>query len=439
MWHCSQTSRLRPISAKTVVMSNREKIAVVTCMLALFLSHAVLLACAEEPQEKINVRLVWKSVHADRFIPDRKTFPPSEIQAEIESESTSEVGKRFLINTLREQVAKHDRLVFFEGGKIMDVREEGYPFVYFSPNGEYIGFGGGRKGITQGEFEQGSPMIGVMTQFVLMTKQGEFLWRKTPVPDGVSVFDGGEVVLRYCPELVPCRLGRIYDRKGDLIVDFQLLGKQKTFVRGNPRKKPIFAYWEAVGETLWLFSEGGKMLSNMTIKDFDPPLQRVRRRTVGVSDQGKYLFLHGGIQYLTHANGDVISRFSFEHLSSLDFSAGDDYLAILENKQKLYFVECSAGQVLWEISREGELETFQNVLVSSKGNLVLLRSIFVKGKGYTVISWRLRMFDNAGSLVWQETFPSKDRMGHGSAFMADDGSYFIVNADNSLYCYAIGH
>ena len=435
-------------------MSNRRKIVLVMGMLTLFLSHAVMLSYAEEPQEEINVRLVWKRAYADKLIPDRKTFPPPEIQAEIESESTSEVGKRFLINTLREQVARHDRLVFFEGGKIMDVREEGYPFVYFSPNGEYIGFGSGRKGITQEEFEQAGTNIGLMSQFVLMTKQGEFLWRKTPVPNKVSVFDDGEVALRQCPELMSCRLGRIYDRKGDLIVDFQFQGKQKTFVRGNPRKKPIFAYWEAADETTWLFSEGGKVLSNMTINDFNPPLQKVRRRRIGVSDQGKYLFLHGvksgqkspilEIQYLTHANGEVINRFSFEHPSDLDFSPDDDYLAILDNKTKLYFVECSAGQVLWEMSREGELETFQNVRVSLKGDLVLLRSIFlrripVRDVESGVISWRLRLFDNAGSLVWQETFSSKDRRGDGSAFMAEDGSYFIVNADNSLYCYAIGH
>ncbi len=204
-------------------MPKGQKVVLAIGVLGLFLTHAVLLAQAEEPQGKINVRLVWKRAYADKLIPDRKTFPPPEIQAEIESESTSEVGKRFLINTLREQVAGRDTLVFFEGGKVMSLKKKhGYPIAFFSPNGEYIGFRGGKKGITEEEWKRADPFAGDMGQLVLMTKKGEFLWRKINVPMMVNLFDNGEVALRPCGEfgVPPCRLSKIYDREGELVLDF---------------------------------------------------------------------------------------------------------------------------------------------------------------------------------------------------------------------------
>ncbi|TET80634.1 hypothetical protein E3J38_05265 [candidate division TA06 bacterium] len=426
-------------------MSNIHKIVVVMGMLALFLSHAVLLACAEEPQEKINVRLVWKSVHADRFIPDRKTFPPSEIQAEIESASTSEVGKRFLINTLREQVAKHDRLVFFEGGKIMDVKEKGHRYLLFSPGGQYVGFVGGTKGMTEEELGRVGWIgdWGPITQFILMTAQGEFLWRKIRLFGPIRILENGEVA-------VPHRTfgfdrGLIlYSPTGDTLFDLpkQEATRPNRHVHGD--KKPIHACFEK--RYLWIFAGGGKAVLKRMLKDIEP-------KSVNLSDDGRCVLLDGRkagtprfprTQQLLDRSGRIIRQYSLFAPSEIDFSPEGDFLAILDNKEKLHFIESSTGRILWEISREGELETFQNVRVSSKGNLVLLRSIFLRripvmDVDSGVFSWRLRMFNNAGSLVWQETFPSKDRVGHGSAFMADDGSYFFAKSDNSLYCYAIGH
>ncbi len=422
-------------------MPNRQKVVVVIGVLCLFLTHAGLLTHAEDiqkKQEKISVRLVWKNVHADRFIPDRKTFPPPEIQAEIESESTSEVGKRFLINALREQVAKHDRLVFFEDGKIIDVNEKGYHYLLFSPGGQYVGFVGGTKGMTEEELGQVGYVgdWGPITRFILMTVQGEFLWKKVRLFGPIRILENGEVA-------VPHRTfgfdrGLIlYSPTGDTLFDLpkQEATRPNRHVHGD--KKPIHACFEK--RYLWIFAGGGKAVLKRMLKDIQP-------KSVNLSDDGRYVLLDGRkagtprfsrTQQLLNRSGRIIRQYSLFAPSEIDFSPEEDFLAILDNKEKLYFIESSTGRMRWEIPREGELETFQNVQVSSKGNLVLLRSILVKGKGYTVTRWRLRLFDNDGRLVWRETFPSKNRMGHGSAFMADDGSYFFVNSDNSLYCYAV--
>ena len=428
-----------------MTMYYREKIVVVISLLALFLSHAVLLAQTEEPQGKINVRLVWKRAYADKLIPDRKTFPPPEIQAEIESESTSEVGKQFLINALREQVAKHDRLVFFEGGKIMDIKEKGHHYLLFSPGGEYFGFVGGTKGMTEEELGRVGYIgdWGPITQFILMTVQGEFLWKKVRVFAPIRILENGEVAVPH--RTVGGDRGLIlYSLTGDTLFDLPKQEATKPSRYADNSEKPIYAHLDK--GYLWVFAVGGKVL-------LKGKLEGIGAWSVYLSDDGRHIFLDGRkagaprfshTEWLLDQRGRIIREFSFRAPSVLDFSPEGDFLAILDNKGKLYFIESSTGRMCWEISREGELEIFQNVRVSSKGDIILLRSIFlrripVRDVESGVISWRLRMFDNAGNVVWQETFPSKDRTGRGSAFMADDGSYFFAKSDNSLYCYAIGH
>lgn len=421
-------------------MPNRQKVVVVISVLGFFLTHAVLLGHGEDIQkerEEINVRLVWKSVHADRFIPDRKTFPPPEIQAEIESESTSEIGKRFLINALREQVAKHDRLVFFESGKIIDVNEKGYQYLLFSPDGQYVGFVGGTKGMTEEELGQVGWIgdWGPITRFILMTVQGEFLWRKFRLFGPIRILENGEVAVHRT-------LGRdrgliLYSLTGDTLFDLpkQEGTKPSRYTRGD--EKPIHASLDK--GYLWIFAGGGKAVLKRMLKEIQP-------KSVNLSDDGSYVFVDGRktgapkfpqTQWLLDRRGRLIREYLLFTPSEIDFSPDGDFLAILDNKGKLYFIESSTGRMLWQIPRESNRETFQNVRVSAKGSFVLLRSILEGNVKNVVISWGLSLFDNDGRLVWRETFPSKDRMGHGDISIADDGSYFFVNADNSLSCYAV--
>ncbi|TET44752.1 WD40 repeat domain-containing protein [candidate division TA06 bacterium] len=421
-------------------MPKGQKAVLVIGVLGLCLTHAALLAHAEDiekKQEKINVRLVWKSVHADRFIPDRKTFPPPEIQAEIESESTSEVAKRFLINTLREQVAKHDRLVFFEDGKVMDVKEQGHHYLLFSPGGKYVGFGGGTKGMTEEELGRVGYVgeWGPITQFILMTVQGEFLWKKVRVFAPIRILENGEVAVSH--RTVGGDRGLIlYSLTGDTLFDLPKQEATKPSRYADNSEKPIYAHLDK--GYLWVFAVGGKVL-------LKGKLEGIGAWSVDLSDDGRYIFLDGRkagaprfphTEWLLDQRGRIIREFSFRAPSVLDFSPDGDFLAILDDG-KLRLIECSAGQIRREISAEEKGDYLVNTEISAKGNLVLLRNILIEDRNFGVISWRLRIFDNAGNVVWQETFPSKDRWGHGGTFMADDGSYFFANSDNSLYCYAV--
>lgn len=417
-------------------MSNRRKIVLVMGMLALFLSLAGLLAHAEEPQEKINVRLVWKRAYADELIPDRKTFPPPEIQAEIESESTSEIGKRFLINTLRGQVAGRDRLVFFEGGKVTDLKEEGYPYVYFSPNEEYIGFGGGKQGITEEEWTRADPFAGDMSQLVLMTKKGEFLWRKTNVPMVVNLFDNGEVALRPCGEFAepPCRLSKIYDREGELILDFR--NKRESVLMAETDERPIFAFWERSYKTLWLFGTGGKVVSRISANKFSDSSTVFYAEDVMPSDDGSYVFLYGrmsrqwgvmpGTQFLIDKKGEIIRKFSFDHPKDLDFSPDGDFLAVIDNGKSLEFIECSTGRILWQNPKKDNKSRLWSVAVSENGEFILL-----SGRLSAEKKWSGFLLSKKGEILWRESLEL------AYVHIARDGSFFFIAARDSLYCYAI--
>ena len=61
-----------------------KKVTVLISILALFLICTDLLSYGEETQEKqekVKIQLVWKRAYEDKLIPDRKTFPPPEVQA----------------------------------------------------------------------------------------------------------------------------------------------------------------------------------------------------------------------------------------------------------------------------------------------------------------------------------------------------------------------
>jgi len=422
-------------------MPKGQKVVLVIGVLGLFLTDVGLLAHAEDiqkKQEKINVRLVWKRAYADKLIPDRKTFPPPEIQAEIESESTSEVGRRFLINALREQVAKHDRLVFFESGKIMDVKEEGYGFVYFSPNGEYIGFGSGKKGMTDDEFAQADPFAGLMSQLVLMTKEGEFLWRKTLVPNRVNMLESGEVALARCGEfpVSPCPLSKIYGRRGELILDFR--NKQKSTLMADPKEKPIFPHWEKATKTLWLFAAEGKVVLRTSANEFSDPSTVFYTERVILSDDGDYVFLYGrksgqrspipGIQFLMDKKGEIIRKFSFDHPKDFDFSPNGDFLAVIDNGKSLDFIESSTGRTLWQNPKKNKGNRLWSVAVSENGEFILLN-----GRLRAEKKWSGLLLSKKGEIIWRE------RLGLADVFIARDGSFFFIAAGDSLHCYAIDY
>ena len=420
-------------------MLKGQKVVVVISVLGLFLTHAVLLAHAEEPQGRINVRLVWKRAYADKLIPDGKTFPPPEIQAEIESESTSEVGKRFLINTLREQVAGRDRQVFFEGGNVMSLKKkEGYPYAYFSPNGEYIGFGGGKKGITEEEWKRADPFVGYMSQLVLMTRKGEFLWRKTNVPMMVNLFDNGEVALRPCGEfsVPPCFLSKIFGPRGELVLDFW--NKRESVLMADSREKPILPYWDRATKTLWLFAAGGKVVSKIRVNEFNNSSAVFNARDVSLSDDGNYIFLHGrmsdqksvlqGTQFLIDKKGKIIRKFSFDHPKDFDFSPDGDFLAVVDHRKSLDFIESSTGRTLWQNPKRNKGNRLWSVAVSENGEFVLLSgrlSAEKKSSGF--------LLSKKGEIIWRES------LGLADVFIARDGSFFFIAAGDSLYCYAIDH
>jgi hypothetical protein len=390
----------------------------------------------EKGKEKVEVRLVWKRAYADKLIPDRKTFPPPEIQREINSEEITEEGIKFLINTLRVRVAIHDRLVFFEGGKVMDVKAEGYLKVYFSPNGEYIGFGGGKKGMTEDELRKvrGYPREAYpLTQFVLMTKKGEYMWRKTIVPKLIRILNNGEVTEGVIPLSYGFWLGTLYGKKGETLIDFE---KHLPVLQADPKEIPLFAHYSKLSDppTLWLIADGGKVVLKKQLEDFEVG-------SAVLSDHGRYVLLNGVYrdsnkpwlmkQQLLSRNGNLIGEYSFWDPTTIDFSSDGDFIAIINNKSSLNFIESSTGRVLWQNPKESKDNNLWSVQVSGNGEFVLLSGTLAtdgegrKGKGSEVL------LNKKGEILWRE------RLGLAEVAIARDGSYFLIEAPDSLYCYSI--
>ena len=161
-------------------------------------------------------------------------------------------------------------------------------------------------------------------------------------------------------------------------------------------------------------------------------------RDVSLSDDGNYIFLHGrmsdqksvlqGTQFLIDKKGKIIRKFSFDHPKDFDFSPDGDFLAVVDHRKSLDFIESSTGRTLWQNPKRNKGNRLWSVAVSENGEFVLLSgrlSAEKKSSGF--------LLSKKGEIIWRE------RLGLADVFIARDGSFFFIAAGDSLYCYAIGH
>jgi hypothetical protein len=414
--------------------------------------------------EYVKVRLVWKRAYKERLIPDKKTFPPKEILEEIETGRATELGKMFLLKTLREYVAKRQGLVFLEGDSVIRMREFGYRWIDISNNGKFIGLGGFNK--ISDEILAKSDSVIVLNhpfRFTLMNIQGEVLWLRKESLNPLLILDNGEVIVQsesFKDEtgLEQRRGLTIYSPEGEIV--FNLGGEDvKNLVHyADENKKPVFVFWEDY--LLWLFTEGGKVVWRKEIKD-------LYGWDVFLSGNGQYIFLSGwvggykksggwiggtNIQRLFDNKGKLIREYSFIRpalkwrYTRRIFSSEGDYFVIRDvgspkGKNTLYFIECSSGRILWDFVTKREKEIFQDVQISTNGDIVLLQSLVLFDPVYgklneAGLSFRFRVFNRTGQLLLEDNFPMYETVYEGIS-MADDGSYFFVRINKTLYCYAI--
>jgi hypothetical protein len=416
-----------------------KKLLVVIIVLAMIQLHASITANGEDfrkKDESVKVQLIWKQAFTNKLIPDFKTFPPPEIQKEINSAKSTEVAKTFLINTLRKLVAKHDRMIFFEGGKMIDIKATGYPVVYFSPSSKYVGIGGGMKGITEREIKEIHmyPMESLpLTQLLLFNREGEQLWRKTLLPPWVNILDNGDVGFSFCPGFSQrCYLELIIDRNGNEVFNIK---DKKNYSRELIQEEiPIFAFWEQRGfppstSILWLFSSNGQVTLRKDLNKLSgwPPI---------LSDKGKYVFLNGDhgwpqTQRLLNNKGKIISELSFYSPTKIDFSPNGEYLALIDNKKSLNIIKSSSGKIIWINPKMHINNNLWNVQISNNGEYVLMSGRLAPERSGKNDLDDAILFNKKGEVIWSE------RKGYSEVFMADEGSYFYIETKDTLYCYGV--
>jgi len=129
--------------------------------------------------------------------------------------------------------------------------------------------------------------------------------------------------------------------------------------------------------------------------------------------------------YLYNDLGELLGQFDFPFQHAVFSSGGENLL--LGQRNDLYLVEVSTGQVIWQTMLSSEAGQVRTLDLSADGRLalVLTASSSHQGDGFVFIAPQAFLFDHECHQLWSETFPN-DAFWVPLATFLNDGARFLL-------------